>query len=163
MLLELDVSAIVPSFSSANRQPLRSTGSLGSVPRLRRYYELLGLLAIRRASLRFLRSALPPSAETTRPPRFLENPRVHAALCDPGGPTSTGHSGAALLVGSSVLPSAISKAWAPALVHFGAQSRGLHARCLRFAERVAHSPRKTRYRRGGPPSPDGTSTRWVPA
>lgn len=31
--------------------------------------------------------------------------------------------------------------------HFGAQSHGLHARCLRFAAPVTRSPRKTRFRR----------------
>jgi hypothetical protein len=54
MLVELDVSAIVPSISSVSRQlgsrqfSLPSTGSLGSVPPLHRYYGPLGLLAVHR-------------------------------------------------------------------------------------------------------------------
>ena len=80
---------------------------IGTISRLR-------LLAPRRASLRFLRSALPPlrppsfprsratprgpgpllsrrprrlcTVEKTRYPRFLDDPCVHAPLFDPGGP-----------------------------------------------------------------------------
>lgn len=44
------------------RPPLSSTGSLGLVPPLPRYYERLGLLVAHPASLRFLRSAVPAFA-----------------------------------------------------------------------------------------------------
>ena len=85
---------------------------IGTISRLR-------LLAPRRASLRFLRSALPPlrppsfprsratprgpgpllsrrprrlcTVEKTRYPRFLDDPCVHAPLFDPGGPPTPGH------------------------------------------------------------------------
>ena len=42
------------------RRPLPSTGSLGSVPPLRRYYETLRLPAAHLAALRCLRLAIPP-------------------------------------------------------------------------------------------------------
>ena len=38
-------------------------------------------------------------AEKTGSPRFLENPRVHASLFDPGRISGPGHSGGALLIG----------------------------------------------------------------
>ena len=56
------------------RHPLPFTGSLGSVPPLRRYYEVLRLPAARFAALRFLRLAIPslrpwfvPSAPDAEP------------------------------------------------------------------------------------------------
>jgi len=42
-----------------------------------------------------------------------------------------------------------------ATVHFGARSRGLRTRCLRFAAGVSSEPRKTRYRLVGQPWPGG--------
>jgi hypothetical protein len=57
---EPDVSFIFPSNGSMIRCPRPSTGSLGKVPPLRRYNEALRLPTARRASLRCLRSALPP-------------------------------------------------------------------------------------------------------
>ena len=36
----------------------------------------------------------------------------------------------------------------PRLANFGAQSHGLHLRCLRFAATVTRTPRKTRFRAG---------------
>src|SRR5690349_7743706 len=85
------------------RCSLPSTGSLGLVPPLSRYYEALRIPAAPPASLRFLRSTVPPPrlgprsrsrkaqqlrardclsdsptpdslAETTGPPRFLKDP-----------------------------------------------------------------------------------------
>lgn len=44
---------------------------------------------------------------------------------------------------------------------FGAQSRGLSARCLRFAARLATEPRKTRLRLVGQPYRAGLGTRRV--
>ena len=91
----------------------------GEFPDLTGTISRLRFLASPRASLRFLRSALPPlrpsslprdgttprgpglllprrprrlsSVEKTRPPRFLDNPCVHAPLSDPGGPPAPGH------------------------------------------------------------------------
>jgi hypothetical protein len=59
MIVELGVSILFPSIGSVTRHPLPSTGSLESVPPLHRYNEVLGLLALRPASLRCLRSAVP--------------------------------------------------------------------------------------------------------
>ena len=128
----------------------------------------LRLLASHRASLRFLRSALPPlrppslprsrtnprgpgpllprrprrlsSVEKTRPPRFLDDPCVHAPLFDPGGPPVPGHyrTGGVVFRRINNVDSAF--------VAFEAQSRGLHALCVRFAAGVAPGPRNTRFR-----------------
>jgi len=46
--------------------------------------------------------------------------------------------------------------------HFGAQSHGLHTRCLRFAAPVTRSPRKTRFRRVANLCRVGLVTHWVP-
>ena len=101
--MEPDVSAIFPSNGSVFRCPLPSTGSLGLVPPLHRYYTALRLPVAPPASLCFLRFAVPPlrlglrsrgrkaqrprargfftglprtgsPTETTGPPRFLEDP-----------------------------------------------------------------------------------------
>src|SRR4051812_46421911 len=100
MILERDLSVIVPSISSVSRQLLPSTGSLGSVPPLH------WLLRAARTSCRPSRVVGPtapvprfvsfarryrPMAETTGSLRFLENPRVHAALYDPGRTLEPGH------------------------------------------------------------------------
>src|SRR5262252_5257116 len=53
------VPAIVPPIGSVTRQLLPSTGSLGRLPPLRRYYSLLRLLTVRPAPPRFLCSAVP--------------------------------------------------------------------------------------------------------
>ncbi len=44
---------------------------------------------------------------------------------------------------------------------FGAASHSLHTRCLRFAVRVAHTPRKTRFRLPATLCRAGLITRWV--
>ena len=95
------------------RRLLPSTGSLGPVPPLQRYYSTLRLPSTRPAALRCLRLAvsrshppfapvaagcaghgpgvghpvLPPGlAEKVKgPPRFLGNPRERALFFDPGG------------------------------------------------------------------------------
>ena len=59
MVSDLDISAIVPLRRSAIRRPLPSTGSCGSVPRLRRYYDAFRLPAAHPAALRCLRLAVP--------------------------------------------------------------------------------------------------------
>jgi hypothetical protein len=128
---------------------------------------VLRLLAAHPASLRFLRSAVPPlRTETTRPPRFLENPPVHALLSDPGGTAVSGHSGPALLLDAAMLPSAFSTTSAPTTRNFEAQSHGLHTCCLRFAAtvtRVLPTAAQDSLPAGGPPWPGGIRTRWVPA
>ena len=115
-----NVPAICPSASHTARPAAslhwvpwsRFPGFIGTIGRLR-------LLASPRASLRLLRSALPPLAppfaptgqdalpvdpdpfsprrprrlctvEKTRPPRFLDDPCVHAPLFDPGGAPAPG-------------------------------------------------------------------------
>ena len=128
----------------------------------------LRLLVSRRASLRLLRSALPPlrppslprgrtiprgpgpllprrprrltTVEKTRPPRFLDDPCVHAPLFDPGGPPTPGHYSAGDVVFRQMdnVDSASDT--------FEAPSRGLHALCVRFAAGVAPGPRNTRFR-----------------
>jgi len=66
---------------------------------------------------------------------------MHALLTsDPGGTGAPGHSAPA------ILPSAPGTASAPTSSDFGAQSHGLHLRCLRFAAAVTRTPRKTRFR-----------------
>ena len=102
----------VGRFPSAGSSGVSSPTSSVPISRLR-------LLASPRASLRLLRSALPPlrppplprgrtlprgpgpflsrrprrlsSVEKTRHPRFLDDPCVHAPLFDPGGPPAPGH------------------------------------------------------------------------
>jgi hypothetical protein len=66
MDVEHGVSSIVPSRSSVFRRALCSTGSLGSVPPLHRSIGALRLLAAYPASLRCLRSAVPPQFNSRR-------------------------------------------------------------------------------------------------
>jgi hypothetical protein len=86
-------------------------------------------------------------SETTRSPRFLEDPRTRALLFDPGGTGAPGHRGR--LPYSSArrccLPH-LRRRRLPRLTPFEAQSHGPRPRCLRFAARVAPGPRKTRFR-----------------
>ena len=164
-----NVPVICPSASSI----VRSAASLrrvpwGEFPDLRGTISRLRLLAPRRASLRFLRSALPPlrppslprgqtvprepgpllprrprrlsTVEKTRPPRFLGDPCVHAPLFDPGGPPNPGHFGTGDVVFH--LRNDVDSA----STSLGALSRGLHALCVRFAAGVAPGPRNTRFR-----------------
>ena len=164
-----NVPAICPSASSI----IRSAASLppgpwGGFPDLTGTISRLRLLAPRRASLRFLRSALPPlrplrspqsrtilrgpgpllsrrprrltTVEKTRPPRFLDDPCVHAPLFDPGGPPTPGHFRTGDVVFRTL--NNVDSALAP----FEARSRGLHALCVRFAAGVAPGPRNTRFR-----------------
>jgi hypothetical protein len=98
--------------------PFPPQGPSGRFPCFVGYYELLGRPAAHCVLLgrllplpRFVSFAwgYRLAAETTGSPRFLEDPRIHATLFDPGRIAEPGHSGAALLVGSSMLPSALSK------------------------------------------------------
>ena len=75
MVSRLGVPGISPSGGLVARHPLPSTGSLGSVPPRRRYYEVLRIPSTRPAALRFLRLAVsrshplfaPVAAECNRP------------------------------------------------------------------------------------------------
>ena len=69
MVDEPDVSFIVPPTSSMLRPRLPSTGSLGSVPPLQRYYAVLRLPAAHPLLLRCLRSTVPKSAPVSLPRR----------------------------------------------------------------------------------------------
>ena len=80
------------------------------------------------------------SVETDGSPRFLGNPRVPALFSDPGG---TGYARPLRRVGAA--PAADNDDGSRGEA-FGAQSHGLRTRCLRFAARVAPTPRKTRFR-----------------
>jgi hypothetical protein len=153
------MSGIVPLRRSAIRRPLPSTGSCGSVPRLRRYFGAFRLPAAHSAALRHpslggtalcARLSLPSATERSR--------RRPGALCKPAAPRAGStrgdsrasqvpgepHCGHALLFdpggtsapghfGASVLPSAFRDNVGSHNVHSsGAQSHGLPTRCLRF-------------------------------
>jgi len=74
---------VFPFNDSVFRQPLGSSGSLGLVPRLHGYYELLRIPAARPAALRFLRLAVPPCARLFVSPEGVGTP--------PSGRGSLGH------------------------------------------------------------------------
>ena len=80
------------------------------------------------------------TVEKTRYPRFLGDPCVHAPLFDPGGPPNPGHYRTGDVVFRSL--NDVDSAFAA----FEAQSRGLHALCVRFAAGVTPGPRNTRFR-----------------
>lgn len=129
MVDEPDVSFIVPSASSMLRHRLPSTGSLGSVPPLQRYYAVLRFPAAHSVSLRRLRSTVPKSApvslprraeparrglglvtrcpsgftsEASGPPRFLDVPVAH--MLRSRTPVESQRPG---LLGRSMQPSAV--------------------------------------------------------
>ena len=165
-----NVPAIFPSASSIIRSAAsHPPGPLGRVPRPHRYLSAdSDFSPPPRASLRFLRSALPPlrppslprgrtiprgpgpllprrprrlsTVEKTRYPRFLDDPCVHAPLFDPDGPPTPGHyrDGDVVFRLVNDVDSAIRA--------FEALSRGLHALCVRFAAGVTPGPRNTRFR-----------------
>jgi len=153
-------SAIFPSNSSMTRcRPL-----LGGVPRVGSPASSLLLRHSdsprpRSARLRFARRFHLP-VEATGPPRFLGDPRVHAPLSDPGGTAASGHSGRALPSGRCDGAFRCSNGvGSHELTDFGAVSRGLHARCLRFATtvtRVLPTAAQDSLPAGGPPWPDRT-------
>ena len=170
-VLGLGVPAIFPSYGSVIRRPLPSTGSLGSVPRLPRYYAGAPTPSrpSRRASLpslggtiRALACSLPQAASAAAwgleiwspgsPRRDSEwrrqglpgswgTPCEHALLSDPGGTSAPGHD---RRVGAAFR--CCQRRRLPRSVNFGAQSHGLLAPCLRFAVQVARYPRNTRFR-----------------
>ena len=111
-------------------------GPSGSVPPLHRsYYGTPTPQRPRSARCRSTRR-FRLSTMTSGSPRFLGNPPVRAPLSDPGRTAASDHSGRALLLDAAMLPSAAVTTSAPATRYFGAQSRGSHARCLRFAVTV---------------------------
>lgn len=171
MVSELDVSPIGPSRGAVLRDLLPSTGSLGSVPPLPRYYEVFRLPADHPASLRCLRKPVPTRVLRLRssprrarrreargsssgfPNRLIECSRpglpgswgtlgIHALLSDPGEPA--GVSPGLRCGGAAFRPDYGVGARDRS---FGALSHGLDTRCLRFAAGVTPKPRKTRYRR----------------
>src|SRR5579859_4962278 len=97
MLVELGISVIFPSFDSVSRQPLPSTGSLGSVPPLHR---LLRAARIpRRPRLRFVSFARlyrPRGRRRRGLPGSWGTISVRAPLSDPGGTATPDHRALAL-------------------------------------------------------------------
>ena len=111
-----------------------TTASPPSLPQGRTLPREPGLLLPRRP-----RRLIP--VEKTRPPRFLDDPCVHAPLSDPGGPPNPGH----FRTGDVVFR--LRNDVDSASTSLGALSRGLHALCVRFAAGVAFpGPRNTRFR-----------------
>ena len=97
------------------------------------------------------------SVETAGSPTFLGNPNCALALLfDPGGTTHQ----AMQCVGAAP---AVSTTKAPAFRTFEAQSHGFGTGCLRFAGRVAPTPRKTRFRLLARLFRTGLITRRVPS
>ena len=149
MFEELGISAIFPSVDSVSRQPLPSTGSLGTVPPLHRLLRAARTPGHPSRALRFLRACAtaPVGAETTRPPRFLGSPSRTCPVLRPRWDRRARPSGSrpTLAARRCCLPQ-IRRRRLPRHSSFGAQSRGLYPRCLRFAAAVADGPRKTRSR-----------------
>ena len=178
--------AICPSASSTTRAaPSLHRVPSGWVPRLPRYYRPTPTPATRfrghklregrplaspPASLRLLRSAVPPLAPPSLPQRRAHSPRtrtiscaapaprllrwrrrdlpgswatpcVHAPLPDPGGAPAPGPFGTDVGVFRST-----DRVDSARVLTFGAPSRGLHAPCVRFAAGVTPAPRNTRFR-----------------
>ena len=161
---------------------------MGRVPRLPRYYEGLRLPALRSASLRFLRSAVPPSALLSAPSKrgarrlgawrlVTRSPAGTFRWREQGLPGSWG-------IRSRACRALIRPRWSPdtrptsvtgcclpgrstlsasTSVTFGARSLSLRARCLRLAAGV--SPTHPRLASGRRASLDraGLATRWIPS
>lgn len=120
---------------------LPSTGSLGSVPRLHRYYSSARTPCRPGEETSLPGPFLPHTEETTGSPRFLGDPSV--SMPWPSTPAGRSHQAmrcnrAAFRHMNGVSPRN--------LVDSGAQSHGLLAPCVRFAPRVAPGPRNTRFR-----------------
>jgi hypothetical protein len=94
--------------------------------------------------------------ETTGPPGFLEDP--HARM--PRSPTPARPPRQAIAASRYCLPP-IRDGDGSRIWYFGAQSRSLRARCLRFAARVTPQPRKTRFRPVANLRRAGMVTCWV--
>jgi len=185
MVTGLGVPGILPSHGFMARRLLPSTGSLGAVPPLQRYYATLRLPSTPPAALRCLRLAvsrshprfapvaagcagrgpgvghpgLPPgfAEKMEGPPRFLEDPRARALLSDPGGIAC-----ARPLRRRDAAFRHFNNVGSRDDDDFGAQSHGPFTRCLRFAARVTPAPRKTRFRLLAKLCRAGLVTRRVP-
>ena len=107
---ELEVSSIFPSHGSMFRRALRSTGSLGSVPPLRRYYGALRLPAaplLASLALAITVPSLDGANGTSQVPRH-PSPRA-PRFFDSGGISGAGPPGhASLRFAPSMLPSDLS-------------------------------------------------------
>ena len=144
---------------------------MGSVPRSHRYYGTLrlpvihpgGLVGSPAGTVLALLASLPPSTSAAH-----DGPGVWS----PGSPTGslrTEKTGSPEFPSDPLdaCPAPIRPRWdrdarpfrrprcclprvarrrLPRIANFGAQSHGLHLRCLRFAASVTRSPRKTRFR-----------------
>lgn len=173
MVMELDVSFIVLSIGSASRQPLPSTGSLESVPPLRRYYELLGRpppFACCRADCSRCRASFPSLGATTTAggdggfSQVPGGPSRARRVLRPRQDREPGHSGLALLIGSTLLPSGGSTTSAPATTFLTRLNRTARSLAV-YASSPGSSSVATQdsLPARGPPWPVGTSTRWVPS
>jgi len=146
---------------------------LGSVPRSRRYYEALRLPAIHPGELRFLARRYRPRAACFAPTisqhyqwrarvlvsrlpyRFCQNgenrisrvPVRSSRYMPCSHQTPAGPERLAIWRSRCCLP-LVTQRRLPRVCDFGAQSHGLHLRCLRFAVTVTQAPRKTRFRAG---------------
>src|SRR5215475_5388120 len=151
----------------ATLPPLAQRGPSGRFPRVVATMAALRFLALRPASLRCLHSAAPPGRSVFAPGAAERSPHGPGASAwpvppagSPGGrreasqvpgePSRTcpalgprwdrdvrPFGRGALLFGAAVWPSAVRTASAPTGSDLGAESRGLHDRCLRFAATVA--------------------------
>ena len=148
MVPDPDVSAIFPSNGPVSRlSPSLRRVPWSRFPRLNGTPGELRLPAAHPATLRLLALRYHPSSRVkpTGPPRFLGSPSYkHAPLSDPGGPTSP----RLYRTGRYCLPY-LELRRPHNGVTFEAQSRGLLARCLRFAGQATPTQRKTRYRPAG--------------
>lgn len=154
--------------------PLLSTGSLGSVPRLPRYYEgtptphgpsrlaslpslsgtaVAPLCSLPREVVRLTPVGLDLVSPLARPAPYRGE---HGAsqvpgwtLCAPAiAPQTPGESPRKTIAALRCCLRPVNGVRLPRTMTFEAQSRGRRARCLRFVGRVASPvPRKTRYRR----------------
>ncbi len=168
MVFELDVSLIFPSNESVTRQHLSSTGSLGRLSPLRRYYWLLRLPTAHPASLWSPLGSAVPRATSSSPRRSAHPARAWGLFFRCPGRSFRRRSdlpgswGVLLCVCPALRPRP-SLGTSPVTVprcsprsdddeglcidgNFGARSHGFRTHCLRFAARVAPDPRKTRFR-----------------
>src|SRR6186713_3402835 len=144
MSVELDVSAIVPSFGSTLRcRPLLRWlpwgGSPASQLLLRHSDFLLPLLAHASRFARWFRLA----AEKQELPSSSATLATHAPVIDPGGAYPSRPPGLRpyVLLSRCCLPSPPTRR-PPQIPYFGAQSRSLRAHCLRFVSVVTFRSRK---------------------
>ena len=164
-----NVPAICPSASSIIRSPasLRRV-PWGEFPDLIGTISRLRLLAPPRASLRLLRSALPPLRPLSLPrgrtiprgpgPLLPRRPRRLSTVEKtrsqvPGRPLRTcpalrprRTAAPQATTATPMVPSAFTTASAPPCANFGAPSRALHALCVRFEAGVTPGQRNTRFR-----------------